>query len=158
MSAALIERYSAGSAVLSRSVAGLAPADIDTFPIPGTWSIRQIVVHTLDSDLIATHRLRRIVAEELPLLLSYDETLFAKTLRYEDVDMALALRLFTDNRAFTTLLLNRLAPEAWSRVGIHSQRGKITVADIVKMYSDHVDHHVGFIIKKRALLGKPLAA
>ncbi|MFN0010951.1 MAG: DinB family protein [Phycisphaerales bacterium] len=156
MSTDLIARYSAGSAVLSCSVAGLAPADLDAFPIPGTWSIRQIVVHTLDSDLIATHRLRRIVAEELPLLVSYDETLFAKTLRYEDVDMALALRLFTDNRAFTTLLLNHLPEPAWARVGIHSQRGKITVADIVRMYADHVDHHVGFIIKKRALLGKPL--
>lgn len=158
MSTALIERYSAGSAVLSRSVAGLAPADLDAFPIPGTWSIRQIVVHTLDSDLIATHRLRRIVAEELPLLISYDETLFAKSLRYEDVDIALATRLFTDNRAFTTLLLKGLPAPAWSRVGIHSQRGKITVADIVQMYSDHVDHHIGFIIKKRALLGKPLPA
>lgn len=157
MSKALIDRYAAGSATLSRSVAGLNPVELDAFPIPGTWSIRQIVVHTLDSDLIATHRMRRIVAEELPLLISYDETLFAKALHYEAVDLALALRLFADNRAFTVALLNHLPDTAWQRAGIHNQRGKVSLAQMVQMYTDHVDHHVGFITKKRALLGKPAA-
>ncbi len=157
MSTALIDRYTAGSATLARSVAGLGPADLDAFPIPGTWSIRQIVVHTLDSDLIATHRMRRIVAEELPLLISYDETLFAKSLHYEAVDLALALRLFADNRAFTAALLSRLPEAAWQRAGIHNQRGKTSLANVVAMYADHVDHHVAFILKKRALLGKPAA-
>ncbi len=150
----LMERYAGGTQTLSRAVAGLGAAELDAFPVPGTWSIRQIVVHTLDSDLIATHRMRRIVAEELPLLISYDETLFAKALRYEDVDVALALRLFADNRAFTLTMLRGLPAEAWGRAGIHNQRGKVTLATVVGMYADHVDHHVGFILKKRALLGK----
>jgi uncharacterized damage-inducible protein DinB len=150
---ALIDRFQAGPSIVRRAIDGLTPAQLDALPIPGTWSIRQIVVHLLDSDLAATHRIRRIVAEDTPLLIAYDETAFAKRLRYEHTDLAVALRLLADNRDWCAQLLRRLEPAEWARTGIHNQRGKVSVEEFVNIYIHHIDHHVGFITKKRSLLG-----
>lgn len=150
---AALERYAKGPDALAAAVKGLSPAHLDALPIPGTWSIRQIVVHLLDSDLAATHRMRRIVAEDLPLIIAYDETAFASRLAYERADIALVLRLFADTRRFTRDWLDTLPPDAFARAGVHNHRGKVTLADIVRMYADHVDHHLAFITKKRSLLG-----
>ncbi len=153
-----LDRYERGPSILRAGVAELSDADLDAFPIPGTWSIRQIVVHMLDSDLAATHRMRRIAAENVPLLIAYDESAFVASLSRHKPDVEPVLRMFEDLRAFTAAFLCSLPPEAFARTGVHNQRGLITLADMVKIYADHVDHHMTFIVKKRALLGKPLRA
>ena len=48
----LIERYVAEAGELGKSITGLAPEDLLAFPVPGTWSIQQIVLHIVDSDLV----------------------------------------------------------------------------------------------------------
>src|SRR5688572_8589914 len=78
-----IDRYEARAEVPGRAVAGLTREQLLAFPVPGTWSIQQIIVHLLESDLVATHRMRRIVAEDLPLVIGYDETRFAQVLSYD---------------------------------------------------------------------------
>lgn len=150
-----LERYERGPAVLRAAVAGLGARELEAFPVPGTWSIRQIVVHLLDSDMAATHRMRRIVAEEMPLLIAYDETAFAAKLDATPPELELVLRLFEDNRRFTAGFLRGLPAEAFARAGIHNQRGKVTLAEFVTLYANHVEHHVKFIAQKRAMLGKP---
>ncbi len=49
----LLERYLAAADLPSQAIAGLTPAERNAFPVPGTWSIQQIVLHLMDSDLIA---------------------------------------------------------------------------------------------------------
>lgn len=149
----LIAKFEAGPGIVERAVAGLTAAQLDALPVAGTWSIRQIVVHLLDSDVAATHRIRRIIAEDVPLLIAYDETAFSKRLRYERTDLARVLRMLADNRAWCGELLRQLEPAEWARVGIHNQRGKVSIEEFVKIYIHHIDHHVGFIAKKRAMLG-----
>jgi len=43
-------------------------------PVPGTWSLQQIAIHMMDSDLIASDRMKRIASMDKPLLCGYDET------------------------------------------------------------------------------------
>jgi len=156
MNRELIEIYAQGGPILERAVAGLDARDFTAFPVPGTWSIIQIIGHLLDSDLIATHRMRRIIAEELPLLISYDETRFAERLSYDKVDPVLTCAMFALNRRMTAELLRLLPDEAFLRAGIHSQRGKVTLGGLVRDYCEHLDHHLAFIFRKRELLGKPV--
>jgi hypothetical protein len=49
--------------------------------------------------------------------------------------------------------LRSLPAEAFSRVGIHTQRGKVTLLQIVEIYSNHVGHHLEFVAQKRRNLG-----
>lgn len=152
----LLARYDAGSATVRAMVAGLTPAELNRAIGPGTWSIRQVVIHLLDSDLIATHRIRRMVAEELPLLVSYDETVFAEKLGYEHDDITLVCDLFELNRRFTSALLRRLPASGFERVGIHTQRGRVTVGETIEIYARHVEHHLEFVKGKRTAIGKPM--
>jgi len=157
MDRALIERYAAGAAVPAEAIRGLTPSELNAFPVPGTWSIQQIVVHLMDSDLIGSDRMKRVAAENVPpQLIGYDETAFAKNLPYEKLDPAQACEVFRLNRLLTAAVLRNLPDSAFTRHGMHSERGRETLADLVEGYVEHLEHHMKFIREKRKLLGKPL--
>lgn len=149
---ASIAAYEAGVARLREAASGLSDAQLNTRIAPGSWSIQEVVVHLLDSDLIATHRMRRIAAEHLPLLVGYDENAFIANLPAERIDFATAIELFEVHRRYTAQWLRTLPAESFAREGIHTQRGKITLGQIVDLYSSHVDHHLKFVHGKRAAL------
>jgi len=153
----LIERYAAGAAKLGQSIAGLSRAELTAFPVPGTWSIQQIVLHVMDSDLIAADRMKRVAAEEKPpTLIGYDESAFARRLFYHELDPQLACEIFEKNRLLTAEILRRLPDEAFQRRGHHNEYGDTTLAALLATYVEHLDHHLKFIYEKRKLLGKPL--
>lgn len=155
----LIDRYETGGQTLQKAVAGLSVQDLLWKPPAdagiGKWSIQQIVIHLLDADLIWTSRMKSIIAEEDPKILGYDESKFAENLFYGDQDAQMAMRLFDQNRRQFTRVLRKLPDSAFSRTGQHNERGVITLGQSVQILVEHVDHHVGFISKKRQMFGKP---
>lgn len=155
MDRSTIDRYADGPASLRDAVADLGPADLDAFPVPGTWSIRQIVAHLVDSDLIASHRMKRVAAEENPLLIGYDESAFARSLSYEGEPLGELLDLFALNRAQTARILRALPDETFGRRGVHNERGIVRLGQLVGDYAEHLEHHLRFVREKRALLGRP---
>jgi len=155
MSRELIECYAAGADALAAAIAGLSPAELNAFPVPGTWSIRQIVLHLMDSDLIGADRMKRVAAEEHPTLIGYNENAFAKTLYGEELDLKLACDLFAMNRQMTAAMLRRLPVEAFARTGYHNEHGDMTLGTFLKNYVEHLEHHLRFVRQKRELLGKP---
>jgi len=157
MDRTMIERYAAGANVPAEAIRGLSAADLNAFPVPGTWSIQQIIIHLMDSDLIGSDRMKRIAAEEMPQLIGYDETAFAKRLGYDKLDPVQACEVFRLNRLLTATVLRNLPDQAFARAGMHSERGRETLELLVKDYTEHLDHHMKFLKEKRRLLGKPLA-
>ncbi len=153
----LVERYAAGAAQPAQAIAGLTTEQLNAFPVPGTWSIQQIVIHLMDSDLIGADRMKRVAAEQRPpTLLGYDESSFAQNLFYDQLDPHMACEVFEKNRLLTAEILRRLPEEAFARVGDHNEHGRLSLAEFVKDYADHLDHHLKFIRQKRELLGCPL--
>jgi hypothetical protein len=153
----LIEKYAADAPVPGEAIRGLTKADLNAFPIPGTWSIQQIIVHLMDSDLIGSDRMKRVAAENSPpQLIGYDETAFAKNLFYDRLDAVQACEVFRLNRLLTAAVLRNLPDAAFSRHGMHSERGRETLEELLQGYVEHVDHHMKFLKEKRKLLGKPL--
>ncbi|MBL0870640.1 MAG: DinB family protein [Phycisphaerales bacterium] len=152
--AQLIDRYEQGGRDFASLAQGISPAQLDTRIAPGTWSVREVLVHLLDSDLAATHRMRRIAAEDLPLMIAYDETAFVARLRSSEMNLAHVQALFAANRAFTAAWLRTLTPEDFTRAGIHNQRGRVTLHEMLNMYINHLAHHTQFIEGKLASLNK----
>jgi hypothetical protein len=157
MERSFIERYATGAMSLAPAIAGLGKNELTAHPVPGTWSIQQIVFHVMESDLIATDRMKRIAAMDNPLLIGFDETAFGERLFHEELDIRLACELFEKNRLLTGDLLRRLPDEAFSRTGVHNERGRISLQELVIGTADHLEHHLKFIRQKRELLGKPVA-
>ena len=153
-----IDNFERGADLIRAAVSGLGQPDLLAFPVPGTWSIQQVVVHLLDSDLIAVHRMKRIVAEEAPLLIGYDETKFAAALGYDEQPLDEVIDLFDRNRRLFVPVLRGLPDGAFGRWGVHNHRGRVTLGELVGDYVAHVEHHLTFVREKRARLGKPLPA
>lgn len=153
----LIEQYAAGAAELARSIEGLSREELTAFPVPGTWSIQQIVVHMMDSDLIGSDRMKRVAAEDRPpTLIGYDESAFARNLFPHELDPQLACEIFAKNRQMTAEILRRLPEATFERQGHHNEDGDVTLAVLLKKYVEHLAHHLKFVRQKRELLGKPL--
>jgi len=151
-----IERYEQGGQELKDAIAGLSQTDLTAFPVPGTWSIQQIVIHLVDSDLIGADRMKRIIAEDRPELLGYDQNRFVAALFYQEQLIEDAVKIFDLNRRQFARVLHRLPAEAFERTGTHSERGVVTLGQQLHGYCDHLDHHLNFVQQKRQLLGKPL--
>ena len=151
--ASAIASYESGPGKLRMACAGLEVETLNRRIGPGQWSIMENAVHLLDSDMASTHLMRRIVAEENPLLVSYDENAFIARLPADRDDLPEVLGLFEANRRFTARWLRTLHPADFARTGIHTQRGRVTLLEIVEIYSHHVDHHLEFVAGKRHALG-----
>lgn len=151
-----IDAFVAAASVPARLMEGLSPADLNAQPVPGKWSLRTLIIHLWDSDAIATHRMKRIIAEDRPLLMAYDEDAFVARLGYEQQDLGLVAELFRLNREHTGQILRSVSAADFARAGVHNQRGLITLADTIGLYVHHVEHHLVFARAKLQALGKPV--
>jgi hypothetical protein len=149
----LIDEYSAGPAALRRAVAGLSPAQIDAHPVPGKWSVREVVCHISDFEPVYADRMKRVIAEDQPPLMSGDPDLFAAKLAYGSRDIEEELSLIEAVRKHTARILRTLKPEDFQRTGRHSADGPPTLETLLKRITGHVPHHLKFIDEKRKALG-----
>lgn len=150
----LIEEYARGGEKLRDAVTGLSLAEMNSFPVPGTWSVQQVVLHLLDSDLISIDRMKRMIAMEKPLLVGYDETLFSQKLFYDQQSADDAVTILDLSFKNFARVLRKLPAEAFDRPGIHNERGLVTLGSYLEHMVKHLDHHLKFIREKRAKLGK----
>ena len=157
----LIEHYAHGGEKLSLAIRGLTREDMlcpppSDDPKLGKWSIQQVVIHIMDSDLIASDRMKRVIAEDNPTLIGYDENKFATNLFMEEQSAEDAVQIVNLNRQNFARVLRKLPDSAFQRAGMHNERGRVTCLDLLKTYAHHLDHHLSFIHAKRAAMGKEM--
>ncbi len=58
---ALLERFRRGPELLAVVLTGVFGEEED-FALPGKWTIRQIVAHLADAELVGAHRFRQVIA------------------------------------------------------------------------------------------------
>jgi hypothetical protein len=139
--------------MLREAVAGMSPEQLRSRPVPGKWSTLEVVCHLVESDQVLAHRMKRVLAEDRPLLVYYDETRFADTLGYHDHVPEDELALLELVRRQMAAILRRLPDAAWERCGIHTRTGLVSLRDLFAMAIDHIPHHAQFITEKRRALG-----
>src|SRR5579871_2195757 len=94
----LIDQYLAGPGLLRRAVSGMDRAQLTARPVPGKWSTLEVVCHLVDSEQAWCHRMKRVIAEEKPLLIGYDESRFTAGLAYHQNELEEALGLLEGMR------------------------------------------------------------
>ena len=140
-------------AALREAVAGLTPEQEATPELPGKWSVRQVVQHLADSDLVGAFRFRMVLAHDSPELPGYDQDLWAERLGYRDVPVATALEQFSFLRDLNLRVLRRAAPEDMGRVMRHAERGDEPLAHMIKLYAAHDLVHLRQIARIRQAIG-----
>lgn len=152
----LIERYAAGGALLAYAASNLTVEQERARPGPGAWSINELVTHMVDSDLVGAERMKRVIAEESPTLLAYDQDAWIARLGAQEMPVEEAINLFAAGRQWMTRILKRCSEQDFARAGIHSEDGRETLTELVSKYANHLDHHLKYLYAKRANLGLSL--
>ena len=149
----LIDAYMSGPRVLRHAVDGMTHEQLLARPVPGTWSTLEVVCHLADFDPILADRMKRILAEDRPPLLAADENRFAATLAYHHRDLDEELAIIAATRSQMARILRTMGPEVLARVGVHNERGELTLERMLTAATNHIPHHVRFIYEKRKALG-----
>ncbi len=137
---ALIEQYKNGYLTVTEALRGITEEGLDRRPTPTEWSAREVVHHLADSEMTSAIRLRRLLAEDRPMIVSYDEREFSRRLHYERPIQA-SLDAFRAARQTTAEILERLSDADWTREGTHSESGQYTVETWLEIYAKHgLDH------------------
>ncbi|MFN0148461.1 MAG: DinB family protein [Dehalococcoidia bacterium] len=151
---ALVDAYGHGPSLLNEAIRGLDAGAINARRPGSDWSIRDNVLHVADMELLRAVRIRAVIAEEQPVLVSVDETLWTRRLQYLWRSVEAAISLF-DHLCFTTVELLRWSDKAaWERTGAHPELGAVTVRELVARGAAHVDEHAAAIRVIREAIGK----
>ena len=136
-----------------RIVAAVSEAHLSQPEAPGKWSMRHVVVHLSDGDLVWGYRLRMVLAQDRPALTGYDQDLWADRLRYDEAPIAQTLDEFTVLRRSNLRLVSGASAADLERVGVHSERGEESVAHMISMYAGHDLLHLAQLERiRRAVL------
>jgi len=148
----LIATYAAGYDEVMNALNDFPADSLGAHPIPGKWSAREIVHHLGDSESTSAWRLRKLLVEDNPLIQGYDQDAFASRLRYNERDMAPALEAFRCARESTMQVLQIMTDDDWNRAGTHSESGRYTTEDWLKIYAAHAHNHAAQIQRLRQAL------
>ncbi|HET7029194.1 MAG TPA: DinB family protein [Candidatus Limnocylindrales bacterium] len=145
----LIERYRTGAAAVEDAVVGITDAELDRRPPgDGEWTAREVIHHLADSEAMAYIRLRRLIAEDDPLIQAYDEPEWARRLHY-DRPIEPSLAVLAAVRAASAQLLESLSGAEWARTGTHGESGAYSVLRWLAIYAAHPAEHAQQILAAR---------
>ena len=137
----LIDQYRDGITEVDKALAGATPEELDRRPGPDEWSAREVAHHLADSETMSTIRLRRLIAEDDPLIQAYDEPEWARRLYY-DRPIEASIEAFKSARRTTAEILARMTDAEWSRQGTHSEHhGSYSVERWLEIYAAHAHDH-----------------
>ena len=152
----VLEQYANGSTELSSALSGLSDEQLDAIPVPGKWSIRQVVCHIADFELVYADRMKRVIAETDPTFFGGDPDTFAAGLAYKQRDINEELRLIESVRRQVTRIIQTLEERDFQRTGVHKEDGQLSLATLLTSVTLHLPHHLAFIEEKiAAMKAKP---
>lgn len=158
----MLGRYRRGVANFDPRVFSLSAEQMDQAFLPdadvGRWSVRMLLGHVADAELVFVHRMRRAIAEDKPMLAVWDENAFIDSNLYaiprevQQGDPASLIGGFVavvhTMRMWSFQWLAGLEPEQYDRVALHPERGEQSVRTILSYAIWHVEHHGRFLQKK----------
>jgi DinB family protein len=130
------------AARLKKLTTGLTPKQLKLQPEPGKWSIAEILAHLADAEIAGSWRMRSIIGADGVTLQPFDQDVWASVFVYAQRDAKHSLEVFRVLRENNLMMLKALPPEAWDKHGMHLERGKETLAHVVRMFAGHDNNHV----------------
>jgi uncharacterized damage-inducible protein DinB len=127
---------------LASAIRRLSPGALRRQPAPGKWSIAEILAHMADAELVGGWRMRLILGQNGVSLQPFDQDAWARTFRYRDRNAKASLEMFSALRKSNLALLRSMPKNLWENYGMHQERGKETIAHIVRMFAGHDLNHL----------------
>lgn len=148
----LLKHYENGSDLLKTTIAGMREDQLDLTPVPGKWSVRQVVCHIADFEPVYADRMKRVLVEDNPTMFGGDPDVFAAGLHYEKRSVHEELELISVVRRQMAVILRNTDVEDFQRTGVHSEAGPLTLETLLERITRHIPHHMTFIEAKIAAM------
>jgi hypothetical protein len=145
--ARLIKQYRDGYRVVTEALKGIGEDELDRSADDG-WTPRQIAHHLADSEMMSAIRIRRLLAESEPVIHGYDEKAFAQRLT-TDRPIQPSLEAMRWARETCSQLLDRMTDADWGIVGTHTESGRYSTEDWLRIYAAHAHEHAAQIERAR---------
>jgi hypothetical protein len=123
-------------------IAGHTPDDLRWTPAPGRWSIVQILSHLADAEIVFAYRVRMMLSAPATPIQAYDQDAWVSAQHAERSDPQAALDLFTAVRASMVRLLQGLTDVELDRFGLHAERGRESIRDLMRLVTGHDRNHL----------------
>ena len=134
------EVIAATAAKLASLTAELSEAQLNQAPAAGKWSVREILSHLADAEIVFAFRIRQTLSEPHHVIQPFDQDHWAKPyLRYS---AQLAIATFTAVRNWNLAVINGLTPEDLQRPVTHPERGTMTLQTVVETMGGHDMNHI----------------
>ncbi len=114
---------------------------------PGKWTLKELLLHVIDTERIMAYRLLRFVRKDKTPLASFDENLFAANSLANDRSFVSIKEEFVAVRKSTDLLIQSLSEEQLQEEGIASNL-PITANSIGYIIFGHLQHHKQVVEEK----------
>jgi uncharacterized damage-inducible protein DinB len=135
-----VQRSTAGK--LKRAIGGLSEKQLRWKPEPQRWSIVEILAHLSDAEIVCSWRMRVAIGANGTPIQPFDQDVWASVFQYHKRDAEGSLELFSVLREHNLTMLKNLPPQSWDNYGMHEERGKETIAHIVRMFAGHDTNHL----------------
>jgi hypothetical protein len=137
---------------LQKLIKPLSKKQLARRPEPEKWSITEILAHLADTELVGGWRMRLILGNNGVAIQAFDQDVWAETLGYVRRDPKVSLESFRVLREANLSMLKSLPKNLWENYGMHQERGKETIAHIVRMFAGHDLNHLEQVerIRKRS--------
>ncbi len=135
------------------AVRGLSPAQLDTPYRPEGWTVRQVVHHVPESHMNAYVRFKLALTEDNPTVKPYDEAAWARLPDVAATPIEVSLQLTAALHSRWVDVLRLMQPSDFARTLCHPERGKLTLDQMLAMYSWHSAHHIAHITSLRKRMG-----
>ena len=126
---------------IERAIKGLTRKQMMTRPAPEKWSIGEILAHLAEAELTGGYRLRMILSANGTVIQAFDQDVWAKNSDYAHQDPRQSLEMFGVLREANLRLLESIPKKMWNCYGMHEERGKETIARVVRMFAGHDMNH-----------------
>ena len=150
----LLSNYSQGADVLSKALKGIPNGQMDEIPIPETWSIRQVVCHLADAEIVYADRMKRVLIDDNPAVFEWssDNSVQEDFCRHREIDNELTV--IDSIRRQMMSILQHQDVEILQRTAVHNLDGPMTLETLLERIVEHIPHHCRFIEQKRAAFEK----
>jgi DinB superfamily len=127
---------------LAELIRGLSRKHLTRKPAPGKWSITEILAHFADVEIVVAWRLRHILSNNGAPVQAYDQDVWAEIFDYAHCDAEDSVKFFQVLRTRNLAMLKALPQEFWEHYGMHQERGKESIAHLVRLYAGHDLNHL----------------
>jgi hypothetical protein len=125
---------------LNAIVGSLSEEQVNRTPAPGKWSIREIICHLADCEVVFAYRIRQNLAEPHHVVQPFDQDIWAKP--YSAYTAQAALATFAAVRDWNIALAASLPSEAFNKPMTHPERGTMTLRTVIETMGGHDINHL----------------